>query len=62
MGEEKNQMDEDLGRSHEGWAIVAEMKNYRCKIDGEIIDYNDREVFFRTGMCGAHTARMKKSD
>lgn len=64
-----NQRDEIMGREKEkleqvnsAWIAKAQAKDTRCSVCGELIIYDERDVYFRTGMCGYHTHHSEKDD
>ena len=36
------------------WHHVAVRRGFRCALCGEYPSYDEREIFFGTGWCGAH--------
>ena len=38
----------------DAWLQKAYYKSYRCAVCGVIVEYCDREAYFRSGLCGAH--------
>jgi hypothetical protein len=36
------------------WHHVAVKKGFRCSLCGDYPSYDEREIFFETGWCGAH--------
>jgi hypothetical protein len=45
---------EEDGRIEERWHHVAVKKGFRCLLCGEYPSYDEREIYFETGMCGGH--------
>jgi hypothetical protein len=40
----------------EEWLLVARGKNHNCPVCHQTIIYSERDVYFRTGLCG-HRSR-----
>ena len=58
MGREKAKMEE----AEAAWDRKAQAQDLRCSICSCVIIYDEREVYFSTGMCGSHAHMMAKDD
>ncbi|WP_164489455.1 hypothetical protein [Shewanella algae] len=58
MGRQK---DAELAKE-DAWDRKAQAEGIRCSLCGELIIHCEREVYFRTGMCGYHAHMMAKDD
>jgi len=45
----------------DAWLQTAYSKSYRCAACGIVIEDCEKEIYFRSGMCGAH-ARAEDKD
>jgi RNA polymerase-binding transcription factor DksA len=48
--------------AEEDWHSIAHSKGYRCDSCGSIIPYDEREVYFATGLCDWCRHRLEKND
>ena len=48
--------------SEADWHALALEKEYRCEVCGEIIPYEERELYFRTHRCAAHQEHPERDD
>ena len=44
------------------WADLAQREDYKCPIDGTTIPYEERAIFFETGLCGWCAHQMRRDD
>lgn len=53
---------DELERREEAWRHVAQRESYECAVCGEIPPYGEREIYFKTGLCGFHAHTAAKKD
>jgi hypothetical protein len=53
---------DDIERAERDWDHLAESQGHRCSVCSTRIAYGDREVFFRTKMCGHCAHQSNKAD
>jgi hypothetical protein len=58
MGTEKD----EIQRKEDAWHRKAHAENLRCAVCNQIIPYAERDVYFRTKMCGYCEHQSKKRD
>ncbi len=58
MGREKARLQE----VEDAWDRKAQAEDLRCSSCSQVINYSDREVYFRTDMCGYCTHNASKDD
>ena len=58
MGREKEQQIQD----EENWREIANRDRHFCGLCGSLIEYDDREIYFATGLCGRCNHNMNKDD
>lgn len=58
MGTEKARLEE----SEAAWDDKAQAEDIKCKFCSMRIPYGDRDVYYRTGMCGYCAHQAQKDD
>lgn len=58
MGVEKSALIE----REEKWHYKAKQEGFRCAVCSQVVAYDEREVYFRTKMCGYCAHVMAKDD
>lgn len=53
---------DDLENASAAWHRKAQYNGYRCSVCGEVIEYDDRELFFARKVCGYHAYVADKDD
>ncbi len=58
MGTEKD----EIQRKEDAWNHKAHAENIRCSVCSQYIPYAERNIYFRTKMCGYCAHQAKKDD
>ena len=58
MGQEKEKREQASGN----WASKAKFEGYACSVCGATPIYEEREIYFETGLCGPHAWQAEKDD
>ena len=53
---------DEIEQSRDGWMIKATSEGWRCARCSQVPIYDEREVYFDTGMCGYCAHVISKDD
>lgn len=60
MGHVKNKAAEEHDEAAAAWTRRAEHEGYRCEMCGRLIEYAERETFFRSRHCSECASYVSK--
>lgn len=62
MGSLINHATDEHDRASERWSRKAKFEDLRCSICGELISYEDREIYLKTEKCATHAEYARRED